>query len=206
MKFGINRHYFIKQYFAIGCCLFSLVGCAKHIASTSAEDWQVEIAPEVWVELPEPAELGYSLEASQLISAKWQDKTNQLPVQLQVNEDKLVLVGFSSWGTRILSLVYQDEQVDSQILAGIDSSEITPEKVLFNLMLTLWPSESWEQPLSRIGWTLIDTPQQRQLLNENGEVVIDIQYGAMPHIEGEILFSDNKLGYFISIKTLTYAQ
>ena len=206
MKLSINPYFGLKRVLTIGFFVIGLLGCANQVTTVPTENWQVEIAPDVWVSMPEPSDLGYTLDASQLISAKWQGQTNQLPVQLQVNEDKLVLVGFSSWGTRILSLEYQDDKVDSQILAGIDSQEIMPEKILFNLMLTLWPVESWEQPLSNIGWTLVDTPKHRQLLNVNGEAVIDIQYSAMPHLEGEILFSDNKLGYFISIKTLTYEQ
>ena len=39
------------------------------------------------------------------------NQSNQLPIQLQITQDKLVLAGFSSWGTRLLSLTYQDNQL-----------------------------------------------------------------------------------------------
>ena len=86
--------------------------------------------------MPLPAELEYSFTASQLISATWQDDTQQLPVQVEVTPDKVVLAGFSSWGTRILSLQYQNQAIETQVLSGLGATLPQPEQVLFNLMLT----------------------------------------------------------------------
>ncbi|MFA0519778.1 DUF3261 domain-containing protein, partial [Vibrio sp. 10N.222.55.E8] len=76
-----------------------------------------------------PDQLGYSLIASQLISATWQNDTQQLPVQVEITEGKVVLAGFSSWGTRILSLQYQNQQIDTQILSGLGAALPQPEQV-----------------------------------------------------------------------------
>ncbi len=63
---------------------------------------QVDIAEHTQVSLPTPASLGYQLSASQLITASWaidgKTTSEQLPVQLQVTNNEVVLAGFSSWG------------------------------------------------------------------------------------------------------------
>ncbi|WKY58732.1 DUF3261 domain-containing protein [Vibrio sp. SNU_ST1] len=155
--------------------------------------------------LPLPAELGYSFTASQLISATWQDVTQQLPVQVEVTANKVVLAGFSSWGTRILSLQYQNQVIDTQVLSGLGATLPQPEQVLFNLMLTLWPTEAWAQPLQGIGWYLVDTENSRTVFDENQQPIIKIDYQAEPGTHkttGNIVFKHLIQGYTITIQTL----
>lgn len=87
----------------------------------------VTIDQDTELALPLPADLGYSLTASQLISATWQDDTQQLPVQVEVTPEKVVLAGFSSWGTRILSLQYQNQAIETQVLSGLGATLPQPE-------------------------------------------------------------------------------
>ncbi|UPR52879.1 DUF3261 domain-containing protein [Vibrio cyclitrophicus] len=165
----------------------------------------VSINNDTELALPLPAELGYSLTASQLISATWEDDTQQLPVQVEVTPDKVVLAGFSSWGTRILSLQYQNQVIDTQVLSGLGATLPQPEQVLFNLMLTLWPAEAWAQPLKSIGWHLVDTDKTRTVFDDNQQAIIQIEYQAKagePKTSGEIVFKHLIQGYTITIQTL----
>jgi hypothetical protein len=155
--------------------------------------------------LPLPSELGYSFTASQLINATWQDETQQLPVQVEVTADKVVLAGFSSWGTRILSLQYQNQVIDTQVLSGLGATLPQPEQVLFNLMLTLWPTEAWTQPLQNISWHLVDTDNSRTVFDENQQAIIEIDYQSEPGTHkttGNIVFKHLIQGYTITIQTL----
>lgn len=166
----------------------------------------VALNDKVSVQLPSARSLGYSLTASQLIVATWNadesKRSEQLPVQLQVNADKLVLAGFSSWGTRILSLEYQDDQISTELLTGLRGVLPQPEQVLFNLMITLWPSSAWEAPLNKVKWQIIDTENSRAIFNSAGEQVIDIQYSNADKLAGEIRFHHLKDDYTITITTL----
>ncbi|MFB9216002.1 DUF3261 domain-containing protein [Vibrio sinaloensis] len=170
----------------------------------------VSLSPSVSVTLPQPSELGYSLTASQLISATWQadrtSKSEQLPVHLQVNQDKVVLAGFSSWGTRILSLEYQASSITTDVLAGLEGSLPKPEQVLFNLMITLWPSSAWEGPLNEVRWRVIDTENSRAVFDNHGQQVIDIRYSQSDKLAGDIEFHNLTSDYAITIKTLQYNQ
>ncbi|MEZ8245455.1 DUF3261 domain-containing protein [Vibrio splendidus] len=165
----------------------------------------VSINNDTELALPLPAELGYSLTASQLISATWETDTQQLPVQVEVTADKVVLAGFSSWGTRILSLQYQNQVIDTQVLSGLGATLPQPEQVLFNLMLTLWPAEAWTQPLQTIGWHLVDTDNTRTVFDDDQQAIIRIEYQAKanePKLSGDIVFKHLIQGYTITIQTL----
>ncbi|MEZ9447072.1 DUF3261 domain-containing protein [Vibrio splendidus] len=165
----------------------------------------VSINNDTELALPLPAELGYSLTASQLISATWETDTQQLPVQVEVTADKVVLAGFSSWGTRILSLQYQNQVIDTQVLSGLGVTLPQPEQVLFNLMLTLWPTEAWTQPLQNISWHLVDTDNTRTVFDNDQQAIIRIEYQAKanePKLSGDIVFKHLIQGYTITIQTL----
>ncbi|MEZ9741080.1 DUF3261 domain-containing protein [Vibrio splendidus] len=165
----------------------------------------VSINNDTELALPLPAELGYSFTASQLISATWQDDTQQLPVQVEVTPDKVVLAGFSSWGTRILSLQYQNQAIETQVLSGLGATLPQPEQVLFNLMLTLWSTEAWTQPLQTIGWHLVDTDNTRTMFDDDQQAIIRIEYQAKanePKLSGDIVFKHLIQGYTITIQTL----
>ncbi|WP_390905118.1 DUF3261 domain-containing protein [Vibrio fortis] len=158
------------------------------------------------VALPSPETLGYSLTASQLITASWSDTQQQLPVQLQVNENKVVLAGFSSWGTRILSLQYQDDTIETQVLTGLDNALPAPEQVLFNLMLTLWPIEAWQRSMSDIDWYIVETDNQRVVYDESNTPIIEIHYSSADNqqkVEGDIVFEHLTQDYRINIQTLS---
>ncbi len=168
----------------------------------------VQITEQEQVNLPTPSDLGYSLTASQLIEATWnsdeQKRTEQLPVQLQVNSDKLVLAGFSSWGTRILSLNYQDDEITTEVLSGLGGVLPPPDQVLFNLMITLWPVSAWEAPLNKVRWQIIDNYNTRAIFDNSGKKVIDIQYSNKDRLSGDIIFHHLIDNYTIKIKTLQF--
>ncbi|MGF1776630.1 DUF3261 domain-containing protein [Vibrio nomapromontoriensis] len=191
--------------FVLLLTLSSITGCALTPQNAST---QVQLKPGTRVTLPTPAELGYQLSASQLISATWHSEkgqeSSQLPVQLQVDKNQLVLAGFSSWGTRIMSLTYQDDDIQASVLSGLENTLPEPEQILFNLMVTLWPQSAWEAPLNAIEWRIIDSKNQRQLIDETGTTVINIRYESHDPLQGKIYFEHQQLGYSIVIQTLNF--
>ncbi|MFS1465349.1 DUF3261 domain-containing protein [Vibrio lentus] len=192
----------IKVALAVG---LSLLLSACSMVSQQPTGASIAIDKDTELALPLPAKLEYSFTASQLISATWQDDTQQLPVQVEVTPDKVVLAGFSSWGTRILSLQYQNQAIETQVLSGLGATLPQPEQVLFNLMLTLWPIEAWAQPLQGIGWHLVDTDNSRTVFDENQQAIIEIDYQAEPGAHkttGNIVFKHLIQGYTITIQTL----
>ncbi|WP_425667367.1 DUF3261 domain-containing protein [Vibrio tubiashii] len=200
----------MKSRFLSQTLLATLLGVTVSACSSTPQSTTtvVQITQQEQVNLPTPSDLGYSLTASQLIEATWnsnkQQRTEQLPVQLQVSGDKLVLAGFSSWGTRILSLNYQDDEITTEVLSGLGGVLPPPEQVLFNLMITLWPVSAWEAPLNKVRWQIIDNYNTRAIFDNSGKKVIDIQYSNKDRLSGDIVFHHLIDNYTIKIKTLHF--
>ncbi|KJY81963.1 lipoprotein [Vibrio galatheae] len=191
----------------ISTTLLSMVLSACTLAPHSSAP-TVSITQNQQLQLPSPDSLGYAVTASQLIEATWNQgdnhRTEQLPVQLQVSGNQLVLAGFSSWGTRVLSLNYQDDKVDTEVMNGLSGVLPAPEQVLFNLMITLWPDSAWEAPLNKVRWHMVDNANSRAIFDNNGNQVIDIQYSSSDRLAGEIVFHHLTDNYTIKIKTLQF--
>lgn len=202
--------------------LLAISACSTQSPSSKAfeENNQIEVADNTWVALPQPSELGYTLTASQLLSVRYIDQakkaqSNQLPIQLQITQDKLVLAGFSSWGTRLLSLTYQDNQLDTYVMAGLGNTLPKPEQVLFNLMITLYPLDVWQPRLQQAGWKLTEQQtgnrqsqniKQRTLFDNHGKLIAEINYASIDPLKGDITFINHALDFTIVIKTLQYQQ
>jgi hypothetical protein len=166
---------------------------------------EVEVTNGVFVVLPKPGQLKQELNVSQLITAYWGEEgkaqQQKLFVQLQVDQQQVVLAGFSSWGARILSLNYSGVQIDTYVMADLADTLPKPEQVLFNVMLSIWPVESWITPLQKIGWQLKETNLQRLLIDQKGRVVVEINYQNKPYLTGLISFKHLALNYQIDIET-----
>jgi hypothetical protein len=163
---------------------------------------QVEVSDTLFVTLPTPAMLGYSLNVSQLITAQWaQTKQKKLQMQLQVDSEHVVLVGFSAWGAPILRLTYTGEQIQTSVMSGLEDKLPKPQQVLLNLMLSLWPVSAWQKPLDQIGWQLVERDLSRQLIDQQGNIVAEVTYQTSPAIDGLIQFKHHQLNYIITIET-----
>ena len=164
----------------------------------------VQVTPGVTVAMPLPAQLGYNLTASQLVTVEYDGERHQLPVQLEVEAGRLALAGFSSWGQRIMSLTYEKRVISTLVMSGLAEKLPDPGQVLFNVMLSLWPPEAWNPLLTSVGWRLKVGPKQRLLINDQGDIVVTIRYESELHLDGAILFVNHPLKLKVTIKTLNY--
>lgn len=167
---------------------------------------QVEVTTAKFVDLPLPKQLQQDVNVSQLITVQWGEESKQkLLVQLQVDEHRVVLAGFSAWGVKLLSLSYLSDEtgskIETNVMAGLNETLPKPEQVLFNVMLAVWPEKAWQLPLAKIGWKLKETELQRLLIDENGEVVVVINYQTKPYLDGRITFKHHRLNYTVAIET-----
>ncbi|WED25960.1 DUF3261 domain-containing protein [Vibrio sp. DW001] len=193
----------ISKLTLITYLLLSLFGCTS---LQTQPNTLVDIAPNTSVQLPLPKDLQLDITVNQIITAEWNNATHQLPVLLEVDEHSVKLAGFSSWGTRILSLEYTEDKIESEVLAGLGTSLPDPKQVLFYLMITLWPQEVWQTKLDDIGWKLTESAHLRTLLNEQGKEVVIIQYTNINKLAGDIHMSNTISNYRITIQTLSLSQ
>ena len=194
----------IARYFNVFMLSFILMGCASNPVK---QPNQVEVAQGTFITLPQPVQYGSDLSLSQLISVEFQGSKQQLPVQLQLTGNDLVLAGFASWGSRLLSLDYDGLTLDTYVMAGLADTLPPPEQVLFNVMITLWPLEAWQPSLNSIHWQLSENENHRILRDESGNIVLDVRYESITDkFSGDIVLSSPHLGYVITIKTFSHSQ
>lgn len=202
------RHSFSRLRCVTLAFIITLLSACSLVPQSSAPT--VTVAENTELALPTPSSLGYQLSASQLITASWviDNKTTseQLPVQLQITTHDVVLAGFSSWGTRILSLSYDGKTINTEVLSGLQSTLPQPEQVLFNLMLTLWPTSTWEAPLHQIGWRIIENNNTRTVFDSHGEKIIEIHYSHADKLKGKIEYHHLRDQFSITIQTLQYQR
>lgn len=172
----------------------------------NSDSVKVDITPEQAVTLPQPKDLQQKINVSQLITAQWGEGNKQkLLVQLQVDDQQVVLAGFSAWGVKLLSLSYYGEQANNKIktnvISGLGDTLPEPQQVLFNVMLSIWPKNSWVKPLTAIGWKLQETKLQRLLINDKDEIVVTIDYEKADFLTGKITFKHQLLNYTVIIET-----
>ncbi|MDA7746678.1 DUF3261 domain-containing protein [Psychromonas sp.] len=196
----------MKWLFITLCLMLSGCSILQPKMDFDAKTIQVEISPGEFVDLPQPSALQQDINVSQLISAQWGEENKQkLLVQLQVDQEKVVLAGFSAWGVKLLSITYFGKQsgnkIETHVMTGLGQTLPSPEQVLSNVMLSIWPLDSWKNPLASIGWTLQEANLQRLLIDENGHVVITIDYQKMPYLDGKITFKNQRLNYVVEIET-----
>jgi len=182
--------------------LLMLVSSCSLLKNSDGDVLQSELAPCVFVDLLKPAQLHESINVSQLITLYRQGSPpKKLLVQLQVDPQKVVLAGFSSWGTRLLSVEYSGKKIKTKVMFGLSEKLPKPKQVLFNLMLAIWPVKAWQAPLQKIGWKIQEKHLQRLLLDKNNHVVVKIVYQKIPYLTGDILFENIPLQYKIKIET-----
>ena len=191
---------------AVGCASNtsspSLTGSKKTSQSARTENSLVEIKENTFIRLPKVRELQKPLSVTQLVSAKWGDKkTQNMVVQLEIDEQKVVFAGFSSWGAKLISLTYSDSAVESYVMAGLPDALPEPKMILMSLMLSMWPEEAWSAPLAEAGWKLKEGKLERALFDEKGKKVITINYTKRPITQSDIVFTHHSLNYVITIKT-----
>lgn len=193
----------------ISILCFSLISCAS---INNSHINKIEVSHDLYLALPLPKSLGYNLSANQLIEANWkvngEMKTERLPVQLEVSGNMLSLAGFSPWGTRVLSLTYQNGNISTEVLSGLNNNLPKPQQVLFNLIITLWPSSAWEDALNDVRWQLFDNGATRYVIDENGRKIIQIEYSEQKRgdVSEIITFTHLTEHYKIKINTLQYQK
>ncbi|WP_028022978.1 DUF3261 domain-containing protein [Enterovibrio calviensis] len=195
----------IKRFTLLIALSISLMGCSSLLGSPEPKS-RVALAKGVSVTLPTPAEFGGRVSVSQLINADWEGEAHTLPVHLEITPERVVLVGFSAWGTRLITATYENGRLEEDALAGLGIVLPDSRQILMNLMIALWPVEAWAPHLKPINWTLIEQDEHRILRDESGETVIEIQYdepfklGTVPAF---IQYEHKQQHYRITIKTLS---
>jgi hypothetical protein len=119
---------------------------------------------------------------------------------LHADEQKITLAGLSSVGIRLFKLTYDENGLHAE--QSIIVPQLPPaSQVLADVMLSLWPLETWRARLPN-GWTIVDKGNQRELRNASGKLVTEIAYLQRNGLREPISIQQHAFKYQITIQYL----
>ncbi|POT55832.1 DUF3261 domain-containing protein [Citrobacter amalonaticus] len=149
-----------------------LAGCS-HSQPEQEGRPQAWLEPGVRVTLPAPG-ITPAISSQQLLTGRFNGKTQSLLVMLNADDTKITLAGLSSVGIRLFLATYDQKGLHTE--QSIVVPQLPPaSQVLADVMLSHWPISAWEPQLPK-GWTLTDTGDKRELRNASGKRVTEITY------------------------------
>ncbi len=166
-----DKHSAIGQ---LALCLFALIltGCS-HSQKAQEGRPQAWLEPGTRVTLPAPG-ISPAVNAQQLLTGRFNGKTQSLLVMLNADDKKITLAGLSSVGIRLFLVTYDDKGLHTE--QSIVVPQLPPaSQVLADVMLSHWPISAWQPQLPK-GWTLTDNGNTRELRNARGKLVTEISY------------------------------
>lgn len=183
--------------------LFLLVGfgsgCSHTLKLQEGERPQAWLEPGTKVQLPLPS-ISPAVRVQQMLTGKFNGKTQSLVVMLEADEQQLTLAGLSALGIRLFLITYDDTGVH------VEQSIVLPKappaaQILADVMLSRWPLSAWQAQLPK-GWRLEDQGDQRSLYNAKGQLISQITYHTEQGLREPIAVNNVEFGYQISIKSL----
>jgi hypothetical protein len=136
------------------------------------------IAPGLELLIPPGRELGYSIEATQLITAHFRDKVQVFQAYVSVSPEKINLIALDPFGNRALTVSATDEAIHTEA-APIVPTVLRPENILADLAIVYWPASAVRRRLVGTSASLYDDQSERKI-NFDGREVVQVIYES-PH-------------------------
>jgi len=160
----------------------------------------VEIAPGVAVTLPPTPALGRTVEATQLVTAHYGDRTFVFEGHIAVTPERLLLVGLDTMGRRALTVTWTAEGVAVDAAPWLPDT-LRPGNMLADIMMIYWPEAIVRAALT--GASLeIRADGGRTVRNSDGTEVVRIDYGASAGAwSGRLHLKNLTWGYDLDIRS-----
>lgn len=144
-----------------------------------------------------PSALGETISVQQHLTVQRGSSSNDLDAALEVDPNKLTLVGLAL-GMRVLSLEFDGKEL-VEWRHPMLPSQVRAADVLEDVQLTLWPAADIARALPA-GWQIEDQGLRRTLRRE-GEVVATIDYSGMPRWKGKAVLENLRYKYRLTIES-----
>jgi hypothetical protein len=147
--------------------------CAQHSIDRAGRS--VQIAPDLSLTLPRPADLGQSIEVMQLVTARYGDQTYAFEARVSATANQFLMVGLDSLGRRAMTITWSDAAISYESAPWLPP-QLRPENVLADMVLLYWPEAAVSQALAPSGGVVMAVPGRRTIAKA-GEPIIQIEYG-----------------------------
>ena len=150
----------------------ALAGCA---VAPSSPGRSALIAPALRFAIPSPRDLGYPIDASQLVTAHFRGETQVFEAHLTVSEGRLVFIGLDPLGRRALTVTTTDRGMTVDKAPWLPAG-LRPENIIADVAIMYWPESAVRRGLAQSEATVEDGPNVRSI-TDHGREVIHVEYG-----------------------------
>jgi hypothetical protein len=180
----------------------ALAGCAA--APPPLPPGSVRVAPGLVLVLPQPAELGRSLEATQLVTAHYGAQTFVFEGHVSATPERLLLVGLDPMGRKALSVTWSASGIQAETAPWLPE-QLHPENMLADLVLLYWPEAVVRRGLAGSGGTVTSGARSRSI-GLDGQELIHADYGQDDAWTGSLHYRNLAWGYGLDVQSAEVAR
>ena len=147
-----------------------------------------------------PASLGSSRSARQLLRGAFGDREASLQAVVDVNPQRITVVGLTAMGNRVFSVSYDGSSLKSDT-SPLAPKQLQPERVLVDMQLVLWPYAALQQALDGSHWQLSEPAERTRRLRRDGKLIAEIHYADTDAWRGRAWLSNFEYGYALAIES-----
>jgi hypothetical protein len=183
--------------------LLTLAGCSslRGTATPAAKPPPAQARARLGLKLS-PASLGQTLSLQQHMKVERASRTDELDTALEVDPDKLTLVGLA-FGQRVITLEYDGKELKTWRHFMLPP-QVRGDDVLEDMQLTLWPAQAIRAALPT-GWDLQDSApvapgeSWQRILSFEGETIMTIDYSDKQRWSGQVVLNNLRYHYKLTI-------
>ena len=178
-----------------------LAGCAlSGAAQPDVSQARVTVAPGIVFALPPPAALERSVEASQLITARYRHDTFVFETRISVTPARLLVVGTDMLGRRAMTIEWTGHDLKVEAAPWVPS-EMRARNVIADIMLLHWPENAVRAGLVPPGATRDDAGHRVITVDGRDIIRIDRTAGLPGTWSGRWTYRNVGWGYDLDIQS-----
>lgn len=140
--------------------------------------------------------------ASQVVHAAYGKRTATLRTAIQIDAAALKVVGVTATGMRIFTASFDGKQVSSE-RGPFVPKEVSPERVLADMQLALWPLASLQEAYADSGRSVSEPHAGVRRVLRGDRLVAEVHYVTDDPWNGRLWFVSFEFGYSLTIDTTT---
>ena len=145
-----------------------------------------------------PATLGAERVVNQVVRGAFGSREVTFNCVVTVKDGAMTLVGMNSLGLRLFTIRYDGKTVQSEMTPAMHAP-LLPERLLADLQLVFWPSETLADPLRQAGWQLTEPAPGTRRLRRGEQLIAEAHYSSADAWIGRSWLVNFEFGYSLQI-------
>ncbi|MCX4025405.1 DUF3261 domain-containing protein [Endozoicomonas sp. SM1973] len=197
----LKKQGWLKALLAIIGCGCLLSGCGFRTINQTVKG---EFAQSSVIPLPTVQALGKGFSATQELVGNFQGKENPLLFQLESDGSKLVMVGLTSIGHRLITLEYQQEKLSAE-LSPLLPEQLKADYLLSDFLLAFANVKAIKSAFNGSAYQVAETAQDdihTRIIYNKSKPIIEIKYDHADPWRATVQLKHLVYGYSLQIKTI----